>query len=268
MSGDKWRHHIKEPQCVLHRNIIDFCIFKQFLSCPCPWGQKQCEGKSPLPWNFMYPCSYPSQNRNTLSLKITSCVGGSSPPPSSQVRKRQVVPCYHPAQPHSAKAKSEQTRMGNERSKCRTQSEICAMLVLISAIKYIFLCLHTLNSKVPKTAIAAWTSVVSATTSPVSTRQGEFWQPTVLSSSVLEKTCTFLGGIPWSSRQFPYCMAGGWTPLLGPSGRCGHSENDQYTLTNGLGLQSWRWSAMKPQKLAYKILFLGYVSLNSFHWSN
>lgn len=115
--------------------------------------------ESPLQWNFMYLCSYPSQNRNTRSLKITSCVGGSSPPPSSQVKKRQVVPCYHPTQPHNAKAKSEQTRMGNERSECRTRPEIRAMLVLISAIKYIFLCLNTLNSKVPKTAIAAWTSL-------------------------------------------------------------------------------------------------------------
>lgn len=70
---------------------------------------------SHLQWNLVYP--YPSQDRNTLSLKITSCVEGSSPPPSSQVRKRQVVPWHHPAQPQggdNANAKPEQTRMGNK----------------------------------------------------------------------------------------------------------------------------------------------------------
>lgn len=129
---------------------------------PLSLGSEAVWRKESLQRNLMYPWSYPSQNRNTLCLKITSCVGGSSPPPSSQVRKRQVVPWYHPTQPHngdSAKAKSEQSRMGNKRSECRTRPEICVMLVLISAIKHVFLCLHTLNSKVPKTAIAAWTSV-------------------------------------------------------------------------------------------------------------
>lgn len=74
ITGDAWRN------CnVSFTELFEsFSCSSNFLSCPFSWDQKQSKQESPLQWNLVYPFPYPSQDINTLILKIISCVGGSS----------------------------------------------------------------------------------------------------------------------------------------------------------------------------------------------
>lgn len=112
--------------------------------------------------------------------------------------------------------------------------------------------------------------VAPNTASPVATRQGDLWHSLVWFSSALEKHCACLGNFPTSSLQRSRPRAAWlgldtfagtlWVMLALSKCLAQCSQRAQHPACRARCAQD-----VKPQKLLCEILFLGYISLNSFH---